>query len=185
MLKATAPDWIRFGTPLGNDMPVTAMPPLPGGMAGSAWALVITSHGGILSASEAVPGTRLPHFCPELHVNPGSSFCLGLPRYRADLLDDVAAFWRSLGEYLVNQRYAERRGRWPAGRWLSHGRGAEHQIEAERIAGEAGWAHEYEAWLEAKEGWLAGRFRACHVMAAGSSICARRAPEVARPAAVA
>ncbi|MEP9358082.1 E2 domain-containing protein [Sphingomonas sp. KR3-1] len=121
----------------------------------AAFVLTIREEDGFLIVGERTPGDRLPAACPELHINPGGSFCIGRWSFRVREARQVAAFWQSLGEYLVNQHHAGRRGFWPGGRWLSHGAvAADAQLEAEKAAEEAGIGEEYSAWLETGEGWL-------------------------------
>lgn len=136
-------------------MDVIASPPAPDGTPGSDWRLTV-EIGEFLVVRETVSGDRLPAFCPELHVNLGGDFCLGLEAFASCSEPDVKRFWKATGEFLNNQEFAAKHGYWPSGRWLSHGDGADHQQEAERIAAEAAWADEYAAWIENQEGWLAG-----------------------------
>lgn len=134
-----------------------ATPPLPSGDRVDPYVLTVRMDDVYLVVGERLAGDRLPPACPELHVNGDGTFCLGRWAFRADDPVRVAAFWQSLGEYLVNQHHAERRGFWPGGRWLSHGpRAADAQLFAEQAAEDAGIGEEYAAWLETGEGWLAG-----------------------------
>lgn len=136
-------------------MDILASPPGLDGSPGTAWALTV-ELGDLLSVREAEVGSRLPSFCPELHVNEDGPFCIGNRKYEAAQKDDVSTFWHDLRVFLLSQDYFARRGSWPHGRWLSHGAAADHQVEAERLAAEGGWSEEYSAWLENGEGWLGG-----------------------------
>jgi hypothetical protein len=131
------------------------MPRNPSGRPGRAYRLKIdTTHG--LFASEATPGSILPRFCPERHMNGDETFCLGLERFK---LDDAGLrdFWAKLRAFLLCQDFAAKTGRWPTNRWLSHGpAAAEQQLAAEAAAARAGLAERYRRAIEFGEGWLAG-----------------------------
>ena len=158
LLSTMSPDWAKRLGP-GNASEWLAAPPLPSGAAVPPFMLRIRSDEGALVVSERTIGDRLPARCPELHVNRNSTFCIARRGFAARSRTDAAAFWQTLGEYLVNQTYAERRGRWPAGRWLSHGsEAADAQLVAETEARAAGVAEDYALWLESGEGWLADFF---------------------------
>jgi hypothetical protein len=105
--------------------------------------------------AEAAPGTLLPRLCPERHVNSNGSFCLGLDPFgcTADQVDD---FWAKLRSYLLCQQFADARGQWPTGRWLSHGDAAYDQLAAEAAAERAGLTGRYRKALEFGIGRLAG-----------------------------
>jgi hypothetical protein len=150
-----SPDWIRVVRWSPSALELIAAPLRLGGEPGPEWQLTVDT-GEHLVVHEAVIGTRLPSFCPELHVNEDGAFCIGYRDYARACKQDIREFWDDLNAYLLNQDYASRRSAWPSGRWLSHGIAADYQLEAERLAKEAGWEAEYAAWLENKEGWLAG-----------------------------
>lgn len=155
-LRDAAPAWaVHLGsTAEGADF--IAAPPLPSGAPVAATILRVVEQGGELSVSERQPGERLPVTCPELHIVGDSSFCLGINSHRTGSETDARRFWQALGEFLVNQHHAARRGRWPVGRWLSHGPiAARRQLEAEALAGSMGVAPRYADCLENDEGWIA------------------------------
>lgn len=136
-------------------------PPLPSGTPTAATIVRTVVERGFISVSESEPGTRLPACCPELHVNSDASFCLARRVYRIARQDEVAAFWQDVGEFLVNHHHAARRKHWPPGRWLSHGpAAADRQAEAEATAARIGMTSDYEACLEAGEGWIADQVNA-------------------------
>lgn len=159
-LREAAPPWATLLAtgPEGVDWIVA--PPLPSGSATPATIVRVEAEEKYLFASERTPGERLPKLCPELHINPDASFCLGRQLYDVGRSEQVEGFWQALGEYLVNQHHAARRRRWPAGRWLSHGpEAADRQAEAEVLAARNGLATDYAACLENDEGWIAARVR--------------------------
>jgi hypothetical protein len=148
-----APDWATF-EPDGDGILVAAQPPHPSGRPGRLYHLRVSASDR-LSVAEAVPGTQLPRRCPERHVNFDGSFCLGLEPFGCTA-DEVDDFWAKLRSYLLCQQYADARGQWPTGRWLSHGDAARHQLAAEAAAERAGLASRYRRALEFGIGRLAG-----------------------------
>ncbi|MEH3036187.1 MAG: hypothetical protein PGN23_06805 [Sphingomonas adhaesiva] len=150
------PPWVQTVGDDGAALRVIATAPLPSGDLDAPIDLTIRRVPGGVTVGETVVGTRLPERCPELHVVDGGTFCLGIEEDTLDDPNEAERFWNRLGDYLRNQRYAERHRRWPAGRWLSHGAAAAgSQLEAERIAAECGWAEEYADAIENGRGWLA------------------------------
>lgn len=132
-----------------------ASPLLPSGDRVPAYFIRIWAEEGFLAAAEAVPGSRLPIVCPELHIPGDGTFCLARGSHPCWSKAAVVEFWQALGEYLVNQHFAARMRRWPAGRWLSHGGAAlKAQLTAERAARAAGAAEDYSLYLENREGWI-------------------------------
>ncbi|MBB3693537.1 E2 domain-containing protein [Sphingomonas sp. BK580] len=157
-LSASAPPW---AAPLGaGGCEWIVAPPLPSGAVVPATLVRMWTEDGFMRVGERSPGTRLPRRCPELHVNGDSSFCLGRRGYRVEDAGELAVFWQDLGEWLVNEQRAERRGRWPAGRWLSHGpAAADRQADAEAGAAAIGMADEYARCIEVDDGWFAERLK--------------------------
>lgn len=155
-VEASAPDWTTDLTRSGDRLLLTAQPRRPSGRPGRIYRLRI--EGDPLKVCEA-PDPRvhrlLPTLCPERHVNGDGSFCLGLRPFAVQA-DELDAFWATLRAYLLCQDFAAAQGRWPSGRWLSHGNAAYRQIEAETAAAEAGLSERYRRALEFGEGWLAG-----------------------------
>ena len=148
-----APSWAEIEED-GDDILVAAQPPHPSGRPGKLYHLRVRATER-LTVAEAEPGTLLPRRCPERHVNSDGSFCLGLDPFgcTADQVDD---FWAKLRSYLLCQQFADTRGQWPTGRWLSHGDAAHHQLAAEAAAERAGLAARYRKALEFGIGCLAG-----------------------------
>lgn len=157
-LAAAAPTW---AVPLpGGACEWIVAPPLPSGAVVPATVVRMWTECGFVRVAERRPGTRLPRRCPELHVNDDASFCLARRAYGVDDAADLVGFWQDLGEWLVNEQRAERRGRWPLGRWLSHGPvAADRQADAEAGAAAIGMSDEYAICLEMDEGWFADRLK--------------------------
>ncbi len=132
-------------------------PPRLSGAPGERFELVIDTHLPEAVVSEALVGARLPRTCPERHINGDGTFCLGLRRGAVKTQADADMFWGTLRGYLLAQQFAERHGRWPAGRGLSHGfEAADSQIAAEQAASRCGLSEAYAVALDFKTGWLAG-----------------------------
>lgn len=106
--------------------------------------------------AEVAVGAQLPAYCPERHVNPDGSFCLGLSAGDIESADEATKWWEQLQEFLRCQAIARSRGKWPPGRELAHGDAALYQLKMEEIAKERGWLHEVQDAHAHKEGWLAG-----------------------------
>lgn len=154
--RLDVPDWVRVDAVDAEGMRVTAQARLPSGLRDGPVELRIRSEGGVLAVREVVVGSTLPACCPELHVVLGGDFCLGAESDGHFDAEQREAFWRRLEDFLLNQRYARRHRRWPAGRWLSHGpTAALSQLKAERLAAANGWREEYADALENRRGWLA------------------------------
>jgi hypothetical protein len=83
-------------------------------------------------------GSTLPTCCPERHINPDGSFCVGL-RAGEGLADNTApAWWAKLHAFILCQETATETGFWPSEAQLSHGEGGEVELAAERAADQLG-----------------------------------------------
>lgn len=156
LLLVTAPSWANVMSSDGGLLRVDVAPPRLSGAPGDRFELVIDTHMPEAVVSEVVVGARLPRTCPERHINGDGSFCLGLRRAAVTTQDQANMFWQTLRGYLLAQQFAERHGRWPAGRGLSHGfEAADCQIAAEQAASRCGLSDDYAVALDYKTGWLA------------------------------
>ena len=148
--SATALDQVRLRADV--------VPPRLSGAPGDRFDLIVDTSAPEATVTEAVVGARLPATCPERHINYDGSFCLGLRRSAVTSIEEAEAFWQTLRGYLLAQQFAERHGRWPAGRGLSHGfAGADSQIAAEQAAARCGLGSAYSAALDHQVGWLTSR----------------------------
>jgi len=99
------------------------------------FSLVIRSGlDGRIKVREAQP-ERLPPFCPERHINPDGTFCLGFDdevALKPQTPEQAATWWATLRGFLVLQQLAAATGEWHATAW-PHGDGAVHQREFERL----------------------------------------------------
>lgn len=156
LIVSTAPDWAEISVEADCSLRIRATPRHLSGAPTRSYALVIQTDRPAGAVSEAGSGRQLPAFCPERHINSDGTFCLGLER--AAILDEegARAFWQTLRTFLLSQQYAEKHGRWPPGRGLSHGDAAYDQLSAEKAAADCDLQVEYAAALDHQVGWLAG-----------------------------
>jgi hypothetical protein len=96
------------------------------------------SFGDEVMVSERSIGSMLPACCPERHINPGGSFCIGL-RAGEGITDETApAWWMKLHAFALWQETAEETGFWPSEAQLSHGQAGEMELAAENAADQLG-----------------------------------------------
>ncbi len=109
----------------------------PGG-AVHVFTLAISIAGEHVSAREAPGQHQLPQFCPDRHINPNQSFCLGWGDGKpGHIIDEAAArqWWSTVYRFLAHQISANARRVFPgAENGRAHGDAAKHQALAERAA---------------------------------------------------
>ncbi len=117
--------------------------------------LSIIEQDGRIAVLESKPVTRFPTCCPERHINPGGTFCLGL---NVDLAEVTASaiedWWLLLEEFLYVQFVVDQTGRWPSHKMLSHGAAGETHAKALVVASRLGIESDYEECLSGREGWV-------------------------------
>ncbi|HFJ9613185.1 MULTISPECIES: E2 domain-containing protein [Stenotrophomonas] len=100
--------------------------------------LAITIAGVNVAAREAPGHDQLPKFCPDRHINPDGSFCLGWGEDKPGrIIDDAAArqWWSTVYRFLAQQIIANVRRVFPgAENGRAHGDAARHQAIAEQAA---------------------------------------------------
>lgn len=132
-----------FGATLsGTSSPASAIisVPRPGGDRHE-FSLELIASGNVVTVREAPPNL-LPVFCPDRHINPGGSFCLGWGSTAlADVIDEnsARAWWTAVVRFLQLQLSANETRMWLNGAndW-AHGEAATHQARAEAAAGQLG-----------------------------------------------
>lgn len=154
MLGLAAPAWAKCRKKSKSEMMVQVSPPQQSGRPGKTYRLIVRDVGRYTVAEET-SGTDLPAFCPERHINYDGTFCLGIEPIAASG-ENANRFWEQVRSFLLCQQFADLHGRWPTGRWLSHGSAADWQLRAERLAEDAGLAERYRRALEFGLGKLAG-----------------------------
>ncbi|WP_025897839.1 E2 domain-containing protein [Kordiimonas gwangyangensis] len=158
-LQNAAPPWVSALERGEKGLSFRAAPPKPSGASTRQYSLVISeTSGGKVAVREGEGERLLPKCCPERHINPGGSFCIFLSSTAAILGPEPAVdWWKSLGDFLVNQDYANKHRRWPITAQLSHGSAAELQLKMEAIADRLGWRDEILSGIFRHQGWLGGK----------------------------
>lgn len=96
--------------------------------------LTVVHIGDEIKVSERSIGSALPACCPERHINPDGTFCIGL-RAGEGITDETApAWWKKLHAFALWQETAAETGFWPAEAQLSHGEAGEVELLAEKAA---------------------------------------------------
>lgn len=157
LLLQEKPEWVTVKTKTKNSFQAIILPPLLSGKQPDSYAIKIELEQKTIRVMEAVPGKKLPIFCPERHINPDSSLCIG---YRAGSAvktsENAKQWWESLLDHFRCQRNAARKGFWPLGKALSHGDSVKQQFQMESISMPLGLYAEVEAGIFKKSGWLGG-----------------------------
>lgn len=137
--------------------------------------LKAVSFGGEIVVSERSIGSTLPEFCPERHINPDGSFCIGL-RAGQGITDETApAWWMKLHAFALWQETAAETGFWPSEAQLSHGEAGEIELAAENAADQLGLQAAYREAVAFDSGFIAAGIRKVNaktgVLRNGRSAC--------------
>lgn len=135
----------------------TASPPRASGRPTRLYTLVIAvTTSGLIRVEEAPSHPLLPKFCPQRHMNPDGTFCLGLNAGIA-IIDAIRAkaWWKKLGVFLTCQDTAFETGSWPPLIEISHGTAGEIEIQAENIAEGLGLLKEFQLAVREDRGSIA------------------------------
>jgi hypothetical protein len=173
LLELTAPSWVVVQKSTAHAIEIAAAPVRAGGIRSRSYLLLITSlDDASVSVSEAAPGTLLPAWCPERHMNGDRSFCLGL-KAGLGLSDEKRAgqWWRKLEVFLDCQEVAHNTGKWPVHAQLSHGDAGEIEVQAEAIASEQALLSEYQEAVRYDTGAIAEAIRLSNTKGEQSSGC--------------
>lgn len=141
LLQSVAPDYGATLACASECCQATVTIPLTSGQQ-HVFELELTCDGNHVAAREQVVGNKLPSFCPDRHINPDGSFCLGWGADDPGLITDEAAahiWWSSVVRYLRYQIVANKRHGWPGQENdRAHGEAAKDQVIAEITAGRLG-----------------------------------------------
>ena len=156
-LLQAAPAWSACSSNGQGQATIALAVPRAGGTISREYHLVVTANGSYVSVKEAPDAQHLPTSCPDRHINPDGTFCLGL---RAGYLveDDKTAgqWWDKLHVFLNCQETAAETRAWPDYAQLSHGEeAAELQLVAEDLAREFDLLEEYKVAMWDREGVIA------------------------------
>jgi hypothetical protein len=94
--------------------------------------------GEAVTVSEREIGSSLPACCPERHINPDGSFCIGLHAGEGITAETAPAWWDKLHAFALCQETAAETGFWPSEAQLSHGEAGEVELAAENAADQLG-----------------------------------------------
>lgn len=158
LVEATRPGWATMEGS-ASTREIRAVPPERDGTPGrTVYRLRVEHDGRNLEVRESKPGSAIPAFCAERHVNPDATFCLFLGSHHPPLTQDEAnLWWQGLLAFLQHQQFADRFGRWPLEAQMSHGKAAGPQRRMDEIANALGWTTEIASSIFRHDGWLAGR----------------------------
>jgi hypothetical protein len=142
-LAKTAPDWADFRRVDAREAYVDAVVTRRSGAFTRVFELSVVHLAHEVKVSERTRGNTLPAFCPERHINPGGSFCLGR-RAGEGITDQTApAWWAKLHAFILCQETATETGLWPSEAQLSHGEAGDVELAAERAAEQTGLLSAY------------------------------------------
>jgi len=148
-LQSVAPD---YGATLvaaagGGQAEITIIRP---GGSRHTFQLAVAINGEQTSVRELPGQGTLPSFCPDRHINPGGTFCLGWDTDNPSTITDLEAarrWWSTVYQFLARQVGANNRKVFPGvehGR--AHGDAALHQANAEVAAARLGLAFAQKAF---------------------------------------
>lgn len=145
-LRLVVPNWVAIQSSTAGSLDLIAAPFRAGGEPSRQYSLLVEELAeGFIRVRENPVGRLLPAWCPERHINPDESFCLGLNAGSGiDNLDGARRWWRKLELFLDCQEVASSTGRWPPYLQLSHGFAGNMELEAEKLAAKLGLLEEYQ-----------------------------------------
>jgi hypothetical protein len=138
-LASCCPTWAEFRSIDGREAQVDAVAMRSSKAFTRVFELKIVHLGDEIKVFERPIGRTLPVCCPERHINPDGSFCVGLRAGRGITEDTASAWWEKLHVFILCQETAAETGFWPSEAQLSHGdQAAELELAAERAADQLG-----------------------------------------------
>ena len=152
-LVKTSPVWVKLADTSENSFEIEAE---LSSDAKTKLKLTVYTNNGIVNVREKLPGTALPKFCPERHINLDSSLCIGLSAGAGINSPRTAdEWWGKLRTHLGCQQFANKYRKWKLFHALSHGSSAEQQRQMEELANSLGWNDEIELGIFRRKGWIA------------------------------
>jgi hypothetical protein len=137
-LSRSCPNWAEFRPVDGREAHVDVIAVRASGRFTRLFELTVRHLGEVIVVSERTVGFSLPVCCPERHINPDGTFCIGLRAGNDILLENADAWWRKLHAFVLCQETAEETGHWPGQAQLSHGEAGEIELEGEQASRELG-----------------------------------------------
>ena len=142
-LTKWCPSWADVRTVHAYEAQVDAIAMRASGSLTRLFELKVVQRRNQIVVSERHVGSTLPTCCPERHINPDASFCIGLRAGEGIDENNAAAWWSKLHAFILCQETAAETGLWPSEAQLSHGDGGELEIAAERAAEKLGLGSSY------------------------------------------
>ena len=154
-IRQTTPNWFRVDSEGGGKLRGQAYISMPAAADDLRIDLEITASSQFVIVQEATPGTLLPSFCPERHINEGGSFCVGQGvDGMVNSIDAARVWWGLLERYLKLQRVASRTRQWPPRQAMSHGSAADYHSMAVEHAAKLGIVEDWYQMLEGRPLWF-------------------------------
>lgn len=100
-------------------------------------------------------GSTLPLCCPERHINPDGSFCIGIRAGESVTMENAASWWEKLHAFALCQETAQETGYWPSEAQLSHGQAGDAELAAESAAHQLGLSSAYREAVAFDSGTIA------------------------------
>jgi hypothetical protein len=142
-LEGCSPTWAEFRRIHAFEAEVDVVATRRSGSFTRVFELTVVETAGEIAILERPIGNTLPACCPDRHINPGGTFCLGL-RAGEGISDRTApAWWVKLHAFILLQETAAETGLWPSRAQLSHGDGADIELAAEAAAEQIGVLESY------------------------------------------
>jgi hypothetical protein len=137
-LERCCPTWAEFRSVHAFEAEVDVVATRRSGAFTRVFELTVVETAGEIAVSERPVGKMLPAFCPDRHINPGGTFCLGLRAGEGISNRTAPAWWVKLHAFILWQETAAETGLWPSEAQLSHGDGGEAELAAEIAADQLG-----------------------------------------------
>src|SRR5690242_525156 len=125
VLARCCPTWVDFRPVHAFEARVDAVARRSSGALTRVFELRVVEDAGEISVFERPVGRTLPACCPERHINPDGSFCIGLRAGEGITEKNAPAWWEKLHVFILCQETAAETGSWPGEAQLSHGEAGE------------------------------------------------------------
>jgi hypothetical protein len=158
-LAQCCPTWAEFRSVDGREAHVDIVAVRASKSFTRLFELKVLHLGSDVSVFEREIGNTLPSCCPERHINPDASFCIGLRAGEGIAAETAPAWWDKLHAFALCQETAEETGFWPNEAQLSHGAAGEVELAAEDAADQLGLRAVYREALAFDTGLIASGLR--------------------------
>ena len=158
-LAQCCPTWAEFRSVDGREALVDIVAVRASRTFTRLFELKLLHLGSDVSVFEREIGNTLPSCCPERHINPDGSFCIGLRAGEGIAAETAPAWWDKLHAFALCQETAEETGFWPNEAQLSHGAAGEVELAAENAADQLGLRAVYREAVAFDTGLIAAGLR--------------------------